>query len=236
MWAVARAEMVVAARNGEQLLLLVGLPLMLLVLLSTVDLVPTGPGDPVEFLAPGIVALAVVSAAFVRLAIGTGFDRAFGALRRFATTPLRRSELLAAKVLATAALLAGQLVVLGGTALALGWRPAVSLLAVAVAVAAGVAAFAGLGFLLAGVVDGLTALAAANTAYVALLVLSGLVFELDRLPGWLVAIAQLLPSTALGELLRHGFAGGWGSPGQWAVLAGWAVLAPAVAVARFRWE
>jgi ABC-2 type transport system permease protein len=234
--AVARSELVVSLRNGEQLLLVLGLPLLFLVLFSTVDVLPTGTDEPVQFLAPGIVALAVLSGSFVRLAIGTGFDRSFGALRRFAVTPLRRGELLAAKVTATVVLLVVQLAVLVAAALLLGWRPEVAPAVVVGALVLGVVAFTGLGFLLAGVVDGLTALAAANAVYVVLLVLSGLVFELDRLPGFLQALARALPSTALGELLRSGLAGAAGPGRAWLVLAAWAALAPLAAVRWFRWE
>jgi ABC-2 type transport system permease protein len=234
--AVARAEVLVSLRNGEQLLLVLGLPLLFLVLFSTVDVLPTGTGEPIDFLAPGIVALAVLSVAFVRLAIGTGFDRSVGALRRFAVTPLRRSELLAAKVTATGAILLLQLVVLGGAALGLGWEPAVAVAPVVAALALGTIAFTGLGFLLAGVAEGLTALAAANAIYVVLLVLSGLLFELDRLPAPLSTAAAALPSTALGELLRAGFDGTGGPLWAWLVLAAWAAAAPVVATRYFRWD
>ena len=228
--------MLVSLRNGEQVLLILGLPVLFLVLFATVDVLPTGEGEPVEFLAPGIVALALLSVAFVRLAIGTGFDRSFGALRRFAVTPLRRSELLAAKVAATGLLLVVQVVVLAVVALGLGWDPRVAPGTVAAALVLGLVAFTGLGFLLAGVVDGLTALAAANAAYVVLLVLSGLLFELSRLPAVLQVPARGLPSTALGELLRAGLTGGAGPGWAWAVLAAWAVASPALAVRFFRWE
>lgn len=234
--AVARSEITVALRNGEQLLLVLGLPLLFLVLFSTVDVLPTGTDEPVTFLAPGIVALAVLSVAFVRLAIGTGFDRSFGALRRYAVTPLRRSELLVAKLAGTVALLLVQLVLLVAVALLLGWEPSVQPATLVAALTLGTIASTGLGFLLAGLVDGLAALAAANTAYVLLLVLSGLVFELDRLPGGLASAARGLPSTALGELLRAAFDGAVGPGWAWAVLAVWAVAAPVVAVRTFRWE
>lgn len=233
--AVARSEVRVSLRNSEQLLLVLGLPVLFLVLFSTVDVLPTGDGEPVQFLAPGIAALALLSVAFVRLAIGTGFDRSFGALRRFAVTPLRRSELLAGKVAATSLLLAVQILVLAVVALALGWDPEVAPAAVVGATVLGLLAFTGLGFLLAGLVDGLTALAAANAAYVVLLVLSGLLFELERLPAVLEAAARVLPSTALGELLRAGLGGAAGPGSAWLVLTAWAVVSPALAVRFFRW-
>jgi ABC-2 type transport system permease protein len=233
--AVGRSEVLVALRNGEQALLIIGLPLLFLVLFATVDVLPTGDAEPVDFLAPGIIALAVLSVAFVRLAIGTGFDRAFGALRRFAVTPLRPSELLAAKVAATVALLVVQLVLLVGVAVLLGWRPELTP-EVLPALALGVIAFTGLGFLVAGVTEGLTALAVANAAYVVLLVLSGLIFELDRLPGLLADLARLLPSTALGELLRATTDGAAGPGRAWATLIVWALAAPVAALRWFRWS
>lgn len=48
-------------RNGEQLLLTVIIPTLLLVLFSSVDIIDTGAGEAVDFLAPGILALAVMS-------------------------------------------------------------------------------------------------------------------------------------------------------------------------------
>lgn len=234
--AVTRAEVRVALRNGEQLLLVLVLPVLFLVVFSTVDVLPTGSGEPVDFLAPGIVALAVLSVAFVRLAISTGFDRSFGALRRYAVTPLRASELLAAKVAATVALLGLQLTALAVVALLLGWDPQVAAPSLVASLVLGTVAFTALGFALAGTVDGLTALAAANTAYVVLLLVSGLLFDLERLPAAVAWVARGLPSTALGELLRSSFSGRVGPSWAWAVLAVWAVVAPAAAVRLFRWD
>ncbi len=230
-----RSELAVARRDGEQLLLTLGLPVLLLVFFSLVDIVPTGDGEPVDFLTPGIFALAVLSVSFVRVAIALGFDRSFGAIHRFAVTPLRPAEFIAAKTIATVVLFAAQLLVLGGVALVLGWAPSVGAL-VPVVLLLGIVAFSGLGFVVGSVVEGLTSLALANALYVVLLVLSGLVFELDRLPGWLAAAVKVLPSTALAELLRAGFEGSVGPGWAWIGLAFWAVAAPLAAVRLFRWE
>ena len=51
---------------------------------------PTGTDDPVDFLAPGILALAVMSTAMVSLGIATGFERQYGVLKRLGATPLGR--------------------------------------------------------------------------------------------------------------------------------------------------
>ncbi len=225
----------VAVRDGEQLLLTLGLPVLLLVFFSSVDVLPTGSGEPVDFLAPGIIALAVLSVSFVRLAIGLGFDRSFGAIRRFAVTPLRPSEYLMAKVAASIFFFVGQVVVLGGVALLLGWDPSVTALAIPT-VLLGLIAFSALGIALASVVEGLTALALANALYVVLLIMSGLIFELDRLPGLLEAVVRLLPSTALAELLRSTLAGSSGPAWAWFTLGTWAMIGPVAALRLFRWD
>ena len=67
------AEVRMTLRRGESLLLTLGIPVLLLVFFSLVDVLPTGTDDPVDFLAPGVLALAVMSAAMVGLAIAPGF-------------------------------------------------------------------------------------------------------------------------------------------------------------------
>ena len=62
-------------------------PVLLLVFFSVVDVLPTGDGEPIDFLAPGILALAVMSTAMVSLGIATGFERSYGVLKRLGATP-----------------------------------------------------------------------------------------------------------------------------------------------------
>jgi len=68
------AELRLLARNGEQLLLTIGIPVMLLVFFSVVDVLPTGEGDAIDFLLPGVLAIALMSTAMVSLGIATGFE------------------------------------------------------------------------------------------------------------------------------------------------------------------
>ena len=94
-----RSELQLVLRNGEQLLLTLGIPTLLLVFFSLVDVLPKGDAtDPVDFLAPGVLALAVMSTAMVSLGIGTGFERSYKVLKRLGATPLGRGRLLAAKI------------------------------------------------------------------------------------------------------------------------------------------
>ncbi|NBU61231.1 MAG: ABC transporter permease, partial [Actinobacteria bacterium] len=93
-----RQELTVMARNGEQLLLLIVIPVMLLVFFSQTNILPTSSENMIDFLMPGILCLAVISTAMVSLGIATGFERSYGVLRRLGTTPLGTRRLVMAKV------------------------------------------------------------------------------------------------------------------------------------------
>ena len=235
--AQAGAEVAMTLRRGESVLLALGIPVLLLVFFSVVDVLPTGTDDPVDFLAPGILALAVMSTAMVGLAIATGFEREYLVLKRLGTTPLRRGELLAAKTAAVLAVEAVQVAVLLPVALALGWSPGGDALLAVVAVLLATVGFAGTGLLMAGTLPAMTTLAAANGVYLVLLLLGGMVVPVDRLPAALRAVARALPAAALSDALHGALAAGASVPGRaWAVLAAWALVAPAAAAVTFRWE
>ena len=232
------AEVRMTLRRGESLLLTLGIPVLLLVFFSLVDVLPTGTDDPVDFLAPGVLALAVMSAAMVGLAIATGFERQYGVLKRLGTTPLGRSNLLIAKIGAILLIEVVQFVVLVGVGMALGWRPSASGIAPGlVAVLLGTAAFAGLGMCMAGRWKAELVLAGANGLYLVLLLVSGMMIPLSKLPGPLRAVARLLPSAALSEVLHGTLTAGASAPGRaWIVLIVWAVATPVLAARLFQWE
>ena len=233
----ARFEVVQLLRNGEQLLLTVIIPTLLLVLFAKVDVVDLGSGSRIAFLAPGILALAVMSTAFTAQAIGTGFERRYGVLKWLGSTPLPRWGLLAGKTLAVLAIEFGQLVLLGAVAVVLGWRPSGSpWLAVLLLLVLGTAAFSGLALLMAGTLRAEATLAGANLLYLLLLLGGGIVIPLTKFPSGVRQVLELLPSTALADGLRAAFVDGdvrWGSI---AILAAWAVVALAAAARWFRWE
>jgi ABC-2 type transport system permease protein len=234
-----RTELVLTARRGESVLLVLGIPLLLLIFFCSVDVLPLPPGveEPVDFLAPGVLALAVLSTGMVQTAIGTAFERQYGVLKRLGVTPLGRPRLLGAKIGGVLVVEVMQVVVLGAVAVALGWDPTSSSGLAALAVLLGTAAFAGLGLLMAGRLRGEVTLAAANGVYLVLLLLGGMVFPLEELPDALEAVARLLPTAALSEILLATTSGtGNGSTEAWLVLVAWAVAAPAAAAATFRWE
>jgi ABC-2 type transport system permease protein len=235
--AQALSELRLQLRNGEQLLVTLGIPIGLLVFFGTVDVLPVDGDDRLGFLVPGIVALAVMSSAMVAMGIATGFERSYLVLKRLAVTPLGRPALVAAKILVVAAVEVLQLVAVVAVGLALGWSPEWSGVPLAVAaVVLGTAAFGGIGLILAGSLRGPLNLAAQNALYLLLLLTGGLVFSLDRLPGVAGSIAGVLPAAALGEVVRAVLTGSDAGLRAWTVLAVWAVAAPVVAGRTFRWS
>lgn len=230
-----RAEWGVLVRNGEQLLLTLVIPLLLLGFFGSVDVLPLGDGDPLDVLVPGVLAVAVVSAAMVSQGIATGFERSYLVLKRLGATPLRRGELVAAKALAVFAVEIVQTILLLGLAFGLGWRGTGGDAALAVpAVLLGTAAFAGLGLLLAGRLRAEVNLAAQNGLYLLLLLGGGMMVPAAELPGAMQSTVEWLPTHALTACLAQALAGGDGG-NHWWVLAAWAAVAPPVAARRFRW-
>ncbi|MFI6478080.1 ABC transporter permease [Nonomuraea sp. NPDC050663] len=235
--AQAGAEIRAILRNGEQLLLTLIIPVLLLVGFSLAPLVDVGQSRRVDFLTPGVLALAIMSTAFTGQAIATGFERRYGVLKRLGATPLSRAGLLLAKTLAVLAVELLQVVVIIGVALALGWRPAGSLLAAVPYLLLGTAAFSGLGLLMAGVLRAEATLAAANLVYLVLLGCGGVVFPLSVFPGGVERVLELLPISALTGGLRAVLMEGQGlALGPLAVLAAWTVVTLGLASRTFRWE
>ncbi len=233
-----RVELALSSRQGEQLLVSLGIPLLILVFFSSVDVLPIPTEDPVDFLAPGVLALAIMSTSLVSLGIGTGFDRHYGVLKRLGASPLGRPRWIAAKIATVLVTEVAQWVLLIAVAVALGWSPPASgwLPAVAAAVL-GTAAFGGLGLLMAGTLPGLATLAGANALYLVLLLTGGMVIPLDELPGPLEAVVKLLPAAPLAEILTGSLIAGEQVAGwAWLSLGIWAIAAPLAAAVLFRWE
>ena len=224
-------ELRLAFRNGEQVLLTLLIPVVLLVGLSTLDVVPL-PEPRIAAVTPGVLALAVLSTAFTGQAIALGFDRRYGVIRRLAATALPRWLLVAGRFAALTGVVAIQVVVLSVLAAALGWRPEPAGLGWAVLlILLGCLAFGALGILLGGTLRAEITLAVANVVWFILLLAGGIVVPLAQLPGPLAAVGALLPSGALAEGLRAALAGGQPpSALQVLVLLGWAVAAGAVAL------
>jgi ABC-2 type transport system permease protein len=234
--AQVEVETKLTLRRGESLIVTLGIPVGILVFFGNVDLVDTGYRDPLDFLVPGVLALAVMSTAMVSLGIATGFERRYGVLKRLGSTPLGRSGLLTAKTLTVVTVEVIQAVIIVIAALLLGWSPAGGIAAAVLVMIVGTIAFSGLGLLMAGTLRAEATLAVANGGYLLLLVLGGMAYPLSKLPLALQDVARVLPAAPLAECLR-GALTGTGIPGaRLSILIGWAVLAPLLAARSFRWE
>jgi ABC-2 type transport system permease protein len=234
--AQARSETTLGLRRGESLVVTIGIPVGVLLFFGKVSQ-PTVSGDPLAFLVPGVLALAVMSSAMVSLGIGTGFDRRFGVLKRLGSTPLGRPGLLAAKTIYVLVIEVIQIAVLLAVSIAIGWDPSGGIpLAIAFLVL-GTIAFAGLGMLMAGTLRAEANLALANGLYLVLLFLGGMAYPLNRLPDAVRTFAELLPAAALAESVRGALGADVDIPLHAViVLTFWAIVLPVLAARLFRWE
>lgn len=237
--AQVRRESAAVLSNGEQLLLTLALPLLALVALARTSVVPLdlpAGATRLDVVVPGVLAVAVLSTAFTGQAIAVAFDRRYGVLRLLGTTPLGRGGLVAGRAGAVLVVLLVQLVVLGGTAVALGWRPdPVGAFAAVPVLVLGAAALTALGLLLGGTVRAEGVLAVANLVWV-LLVAAGGVLLPSSAAGPLAPLVVWLPSGALGDGLRTALAEGVLPVRDLAVLAAWTVVGAATARRWFRWD
>ncbi len=229
------AETRMTLERGETLLVTLGIPAVLLVFFTLVPVLPTGTRHRVDFLAPGVLALAVMSTAMVSLGIATAFERSYGVLKRLGATPLGRPVLLTAKIVSVVVVEIIQVVLLVGVAFMLGWRPHPSAGLAVIAVLMATIAFAGIGLAMAGALRAEVTLAVANGVYVILLLIGGVIFPLHELGG-LASFARLLPTAALSDALHTTLGSGPNATEAWVVLALWAVAAPVVAALTFKWE
>ena len=232
--AQAGVETVLAARRGENLLAMVGVPVAVLLFLGLV----LARGAVVGLL-PGTLALAIVASGLVNLGIATAYERGYGVLKRLGGSPLGRSGLVASKLVVVVAIALAQV---GGliavAALVLGWRagPEASVLAIAVTSVAGAATFAGLGLTIASTLRPEAALVVANVLFLLALGFGGALVPIGDFPAALAVLVRVLPTGALSEA----FAAALGSDGSLgpslAILGAWAVGSLLLAARAFRWD
>jgi len=226
--------------RGETLLLTVGIPVLLLVFFSQAHVIATPTTHRVDFIAPGILALCVLSTSLVALSIATGFERSFGVLRRLHVTPLGRRRLVGAKVASVIATEIIQISLIALVALTLHWHPrggAGGAGEVAALLLLGSAGCAGIGLALAGRLKAEVNLAASNGLYLVLLLVSGIVVPLSSLPSGVRRIVVALPSGAMAEGVHRVLGQGLGaSLTDWLVLGLWAICAPLLAARTFRFN
>jgi ABC-2 type transport system permease protein len=237
--ALAAMELRLTSRRGENVLVTLVIPVAVLLFFATVGIVPGIAGRPVDFLLPGALALGIIASGLVNLGIATAYERSYGVLKRLGGSPLPRSGLVAAKIASILVLEVVQVVLLIAVAAGvLGWQPASGASAglAILAVLLGTFTFAGLGLLMAGTLRAEATLALANGLFLGFLMLGGIVLPIDHLPGWLAAIARVLPASALADVFRVALTGTGDVVGPIVVLLAWGLAAVGLSVRFFRWE
>jgi ABC-2 type transport system permease protein len=239
-WAQTRAEIEMTLRRGETLLLTIGIPVLLLVFFSISNVTTSPTPHRVDFIAPGILALCIMSTSLVALSISTGFERSYGVLRRLHVTPLGSRRLIGSKIAAVLVTEVIQVIVLSVVALLLNWNPrgglsgALQVTGLMILASGG---FAGIGLLLAGRLKAEVNLAASNGLYLILLLVSGIVVPISSMPQALQSIVVATPSGALAEGLHRVLGLGLAPTiGDWISVGLWALLAPLLAMRTFRFD
>jgi ABC-2 type transport system permease protein len=236
----AGMELRLTARRGENVLVMVVIPVVVLLFFTLVAVLPDLGPSPVGALLPGTLALAIIATSLVNLGIATAYERSYGVLKRLGGSPLTRGGLVAAKIASVLVVESLQVVLLVAIAAgALGWRAgdAASVPLFVAVLLLGTAVFAGLGLFLAGAIRADATLALANALFLGFLLFGGIVVPVSSLPGSIADVARLLPAAALADAFR--IALGWSTQdpiGPVVVLLAWGAVAIVLAIRTFRWE
>ncbi len=223
-------------RNGEQLLLLVVIPLTVLITLSQTSVIGGERWDVNQALASAIT-ISLLAAGFTSLAIATAFERRSGTLITMGVTPLSRLELVLGKSVAAVylALISVTSLVIGS--LILGWRPNINFVAILPLIVLAIWSVSGWAFLLAGTLRAEAVLALANTIFVVALVLGGVIVTFD---GVLGLVTTLLPPgaihTAASFAMDYSNNGGASLITSLIALSAWGALGTFTAAKKFRWR
>jgi ABC-2 type transport system permease protein len=228
-------------RSRESAFFTFALPIILLVILGSVygdaD-IEDEPAAP--YLVAGMIGFGVVATAYAGLAINVVIRRESGVLKRVRGTPLPPATYLGAAIASTLVVIAIEViaqVLIGRYVIDAGWPANAGALAVALLL--GAVAFAALGLATTGFVrsaEGSSAIV--NAIYLPMVFISGVFFSVSALPGFLEAIADVLPLTYLLDLLRAVVIDDEGLGSQWTaigVLALWGAVGVAIALRTFRW-
>ncbi len=236
--AQTKVELLLTLRRGESVLITLVVPVLLLIFFASLNIIQSATGKAVDFLLPGILALAVIAAGMVSLGIATAYERYYGVLKRLGCSPLSRSGLIIAKVISVLALEIIQVILLIGVAVILyNWRPSGSPILSLLVMAIGTVTFSALGLAMAGALRAEVTLAGANGLFLLFLLLGGGILPLSHLPPTLAAIAEILPAAAFTQTLQATMSAH--APFAWSsfiILVAWTLIILLIAMKTFKWE
>ena len=195
----------------------------------------------IDFLVPGIVAMALMNSGVIGLATSFVTYRERGILRRIKVTPFSLTSFILARIvtqLIVAVLQAGILVALGWLVYGLTLRG--NILVILLGIVVGALCFLAIGFAISGIARNTeTAASYGNLVTFPMLLLSGVFFDVDTMPGWLRPVMDVLPLKYLVDALREPMTRGNGLGEIWldlVVLLAIFVVAMTIAVRFFRWD
>ena len=231
-------------RSREAAIFIFVFPILLYVLLSSVygdevelrgEILPAG-----DVLLAGLLGYAAANTAFGGLAITLVIRREMGLLKRIRSTPLPPVAYLASvllSILVIFALQAVALLVLGK--LVFDASPPENWLGFGGAIVVGAASFACLGLAAASLIRSAESVAAVvNVALLPMAFLSGSFGPTAEYPGFLQAIADVLPLKYFLDVVNGVYLDGeslFADPAALGIVAAWAIGALLIAVRRFGW-
>ena len=194
----------------------------------------------IDYLVPGLLAMAISQSAVFGIAFALVAFRAKGILRRLRLTPMPLGEFAAARVLTALTLAVAQAIVLLAVGhFAFGVTIAGNLLSLLPLILLGALCFIAIGLLVGSIAKTEDAAAAmANLVTLPMTFLAGVFFPLDSAPGVVRDVSRVLPLTYLADGLRgvavrdHSFM--WTLP-KLGVLLGFTVVIVAASLRSFRW-
>ena len=195
----------------------------------------------VDFLVPGLIGMNLMGSGLWGLGFTVVIARARKILKRFAATPMRRSHYLLSFMLSRLLFLVLEVAAVVIFAMvAFGFTVRGSWLSLAFVTILGGFTFSGIGMLVAArptTIEGVSGLM--NFIMLPMWLLSGTFFSSERFPQVLQPFIQILPLTALNNVLRALMNEGTSLSSNWmpiAILLFWFVASFLVALKIFKWQ
>jgi ABC-2 type transport system permease protein len=231
-------------RRRSELLWTLAFPIMFMVLFGLIY------GDTqwggmdmrsVDYLLPGIVVMGAMVTGIMRTSVGFVGEREKGIYRRLALTPLKRQTLIGGQLLQHYIVIIVQtvlLIAIGVIAFKIKITGNLALFWLVLSI--GALCFMSIGFALTGLIKTSRSATPINQmAYFTLMFLGGVFFPNSMLPSFLARVANVLPSTQMGDALRLVAYHGAGLGDIWQnllIMAGWILACMAISIKFFRWE
>jgi ABC-2 type transport system permease protein len=239
-----RTEQLLFWRNREAAFFTFFLPIIFFLIFGSIygdDTITKEHIRAAPFLQAGMIGYGVASTAFAGLAITMVVRRESGVLKRIRSTPLPPSTYLLAVLASTFVVFlieAALIVAIGRAFFDVGIPDRLGSLLVTLVLGAACFAAMGLG-LTSAVRSAEGASAVVNFVYLPMAIISGTFFTPKQYPGFLRAIADVLPLTYFTKLTRdvmvrqHHI---WSETGSIAVVLLWGAIGLIAAIRGFRWQ